>query len=411
MKNTCLFLVCLVWLTSPAAVLAEAADGCVATPEVPGCNGCACEACVCEADAWCCENEWDGLCVSECVEDCAGDFCLANCGNGTCDDDGIETCDTCPADCGCPVGQICEWGECCQPDCTGKQCGYDGCGGSCGECPEGSLCTLENQCEVCTPDCVDMQCGGDGCGGSCGECAEGLFCADGKCVAGGTCEGLCGEGIPGDCYCDEQCDEFGDCCADVCNFCPELPHCSGCTPDCTDKLCSEDNGCGSPCGCEAEMLCCDDGACKAACTDICEPQCVGKACGPDGCSGECGQCLAGTKCAEGVCAVDNGCTDVCVQGEKGCDENTAWICVVGAAGCTVRTETVCGGTLVCQLGACVPGDNTEDPDTDPEPADDSGKGGGGSSGCALGAVPGSLVPLLMLLLGLWPVIRLRRRRG
>jgi hypothetical protein len=36
----------------------------------------------------------------------------------------------------------------CVPDCTGRQCGDDGCGGSCGTCPEGSICDGAGQCII-----------------------------------------------------------------------------------------------------------------------------------------------------------------------------------------------------------------------------------------------------------------------
>jgi hypothetical protein len=32
----------------------------------------------------------------------------------------------------------CPGSSACQPDCNGKQCGDDGCGGSCGTCPGGN---------------------------------------------------------------------------------------------------------------------------------------------------------------------------------------------------------------------------------------------------------------------------------
>ena len=46
--------------------------------------------------------------------------------------------DTCSgASCGgicCTEGQVCYEAACCSPDCEGRECGDDGCGGSCGEC-------------------------------------------------------------------------------------------------------------------------------------------------------------------------------------------------------------------------------------------------------------------------------------
>jgi len=35
----------------------------------------------------------------------------------------------------------------CAPDCAGKECGFDGCMGTCGTCPAGQACTDDGQCE------------------------------------------------------------------------------------------------------------------------------------------------------------------------------------------------------------------------------------------------------------------------
>lgn len=71
----------------------------------------------------------------------------------------------------------------CEPSCEGRECGSDGCQGSCGECSEGQSCIL-GQCEgFCTPNCGNRECGGDGCGGSCGTCTQGA-----SCLPTGVCE-------------------------------------------------------------------------------------------------------------------------------------------------------------------------------------------------------------------------------
>ncbi len=56
--------------------------------------------------------------------------------------------------------------------CAGKQCGEDGCGGSCGTCAAGLTCQ-SGACVACTPSCEGKTCGDDGCGGSCGTCGDG----------------------------------------------------------------------------------------------------------------------------------------------------------------------------------------------------------------------------------------------
>lgn len=56
-------------------------DACCWTSSSPGCAphwSAQTEECVCDADPWCCNNNWDGLCVSEvssvCGESCSGDY-------------------------------------------------------------------------------------------------------------------------------------------------------------------------------------------------------------------------------------------------------------------------------------------------------------------------------------------------
>jgi thiol-disulfide isomerase/thioredoxin len=77
--------------------------------------------------------------------------------------------------------------EVCTPDCTGRQCGDNGCGGSCGSCYNSSgavdpaLCQQDGTC--CTPSCAGKVCGDDGCGSQCGSCGDGLECVSGACQA------------------------------------------------------------------------------------------------------------------------------------------------------------------------------------------------------------------------------------
>ncbi|GMV40003.1 MAG: hypothetical protein AMXMBFR64_17190 [Myxococcales bacterium] len=80
-------------------------DGCTESPW-PGCSGCACEACVCAADSFCCDTAWDAACVTLCALDCQG---CSTCGNGQvepgeeCDDGGEEDGDGCSAECAVEV--------------------------------------------------------------------------------------------------------------------------------------------------------------------------------------------------------------------------------------------------------------------------------------------------------------------
>ena len=70
-------------------------------------------------------------------------------------------------------------GECvdgvcvCEADCVGKNCGDDGCGGSCGQCGAEWQCGSDRRC---FDPCEGKECGNDWRGDSCGECEEGWHC-------------------------------------------------------------------------------------------------------------------------------------------------------------------------------------------------------------------------------------------
>ncbi len=158
----------------------------------------------------------------------------------------------------------------CVPSCSGKSCGDDGCGGSCGLCVWPETCGASGQCE-CKPRCTGKHCGSDGCGGSCGSCGSGTTCnSSGLCV-------------------------------------------SSCTPSCSGKQCGSD-GCGGSCGsCGSGATCqSSTGLCVSSCT----PSCSGKQCGSNGCGGSCGTCPSGSSCdAYGTCQTPvSGCGSVSYEG-------------------------------------------------------------------------------------------------
>ena len=83
----------------------------------------------------------------------------------------------------------------CVSDCGGKECGPDGCGGSCGVCAPGYSCGQGDDGGVCVVDCVewcqDKECGMAGPQGECpcGECGEpGHQCMDVICTQENKCE-------------------------------------------------------------------------------------------------------------------------------------------------------------------------------------------------------------------------------
>ena len=213
----------------------------------------------------------------------------------------------------------------CQPNCAGKQCGSDGCGGICGTCGEGKICdvgtftckcnrncdgttcgddgcggkctcqNLNDTCDEqtktckCTPNCDGKECGEDGCGGKCGTCGSGLFCDNGKCA-----ESKCGEKICGE-------DEFGNPCGgcdykERCSI--DQTQCISCS--CVGRECGSD-GCGGLCGnggCGDGQGCNAEGKC-VPCT------CEGKVCGINECGSYCGNAESGKDgCRDQICSAD-----------------------------------------------------------------------------------------------------------
>ncbi len=75
----------------------------------------------------------------------------------------------------------------CVPNCTGKVCGSNGCGGSCGTCKPNEVC--QGGVCLCVPDCAGRECGPDGCGGTCKPgCPAGVSCLEtGACAKSGPC--------------------------------------------------------------------------------------------------------------------------------------------------------------------------------------------------------------------------------
>lgn len=135
----------------------------------------------------------------------------------------------------------------CIPSCTGKACGSDGCGGSCGSCNSSFFCDASGQCvsTICVPAqnatlpelCGSFVCGtaqNGTCGTvSCGTCAIGTSCNQtaGQCIAAscvpaanatpsGVCgsfvcgtaqNGTCGSVSCGTCTGGASCNQAGQC--------------------------------------------------------------------------------------------------------------------------------------------------------------------------------------------------------
>lgn len=232
--------------------------------------------------------------LAECVPDCDG----KNCGDDGCD-----------GSCGvCVTGEECKDGICVRPpDCEGKNCGPDGSDGSCGVCGGFETCGKTGQCECsfqdcedkccpkdeqctpagcCSPDCLDKQCGDDGCNASCGECEEGRECNDGQCEWKTPCGPIHYAGC-----CDGQTLKF--CQANqfvVEHSCEHNRHCGW-------NVLQDSYTCGTDGG--------EDPSTEfpKTCPDGCDSQCDGMKCGHDECGGTCGQCDSGETCDNGNCVL------------------------------------------------------------------------------------------------------------
>lgn len=252
------------------------------------------------------------------------ELCEPSCSGRECGDDG------CGGSCGkCPqAAPVCNNGTCtipCESDCEGKECGDDGCGASCGDCPAAAPYCVEFLCSVtCNIDCVDKECGDDGCGGSCGTCPTLFECIEGACHCETDCEG-------------KECGADG--CGGRCGTCgTDKPYCvdgvcqEDCTPSCEGVECGDD-GCGGSCGvCDGTGQVCLDGAC------VCEPDCSDAECGSDGCGGSCGDCGCNESCLGGICEFLG-----CAEQECGPDDcgHECGECVAGAQCSEGRCLTVC----------------------------------------------------------------------
>jgi hypothetical protein len=144
-----------------------------------------------------------GACPAD-VQCNQGTCCVPDCDGKNCGDDG------CGGECGACAGE-CVDGVCCVPNCFLKECGDDGCGGVCGLCIGLEDTCAAGQC-VCVPDCVDKDCGSDGCGGNCGTCDDGLACSHEVCGQDGQCVVDTSDCCTG----NDECDDAIECTIDTC---------------------------------------------------------------------------------------------------------------------------------------------------------------------------------------------------
>ena len=147
-----------------------------------------------------------------------------------------------------------------------------------------------------TCGCTGRECGSNGCGGSCGTCGVGLICVAGTCLNSGT--GTCSAAVPD-------------------GTCPFSQICTG------GSCCQPEQACGAVC-CDAASVCVQDASgnrsCASRCTSTSEcPGVPGSRCcmvlnAPGGSTplpyGACGtfaagvnqcRCDTGSDCGSGAC--------------------------------------------------------------------------------------------------------------
>ncbi|MBM4372397.1 MAG: hypothetical protein FJ098_12130, partial [Deltaproteobacteria bacterium] len=366
-----------------------------------------------------CEAPGETTCT--CAEDCGAETC----GNGICCSAAGEDDVTCADDCfvSCwDEPELCfnQSGPCREMD-----CGPEGAceaiwtapdGMECGTGPLGNPMVCVSGVCTCTPDCGGAQCGDDGCGGSCGTCPENWECIHSLCVLEPWCGDFmcngaetyetCPADCPPECDCLEHCDDFQSCTIDACvaghcvhtkveGLCDDWEPCT--TGDvCVDGVCT-----GTPTECSDGNPCTEDGVCLPGygcwfANDLPGPCSDGNACTAgdtcqDGvCTGSPVSCDDGNPCtadsclpvvgcqhvpAAGACDDGNFCTtgDICVEGvcAPGTAVDCSWVSdVCGAPTCNPATgecmvfedgepcdpgasdECMAGGA--CHGGACLP---------------------------------------------------------
>ncbi|MBF0330371.1 MAG: hypothetical protein HQL17_00405 [Candidatus Omnitrophica bacterium] len=237
-----------------------------------------------------CEAGMDCL-AGQCVPHCVPDWQPCECTTAYCSKvrDGVssdkcghtQTCNCYPVT--CPQGQVCNTvgdGLCmaCPSDaCTGKECGSDGCGGSCGTCGDGMTCTGDKCIPLCVPNWTACDCTA-----ACNE---------------GPCTGLASDG----CGHTQTCNNWPVLCT-IGNKCDASGKCVSCPSDgCAGKECGYD-ACGSSCGS------CPTGSCNVSgkCVPFFPPVCGDGTCdsGIENCSNcalDCGTCITPPQCGDGVC--------------------------------------------------------------------------------------------------------------
>ncbi|MCX6747175.1 MAG: MopE-related protein [Candidatus Pacearchaeota archaeon] len=302
----------------------------------------------------------------------------------------------------------------CTPDCAGKQCGDNGCGGSCGTCSSnhGTPSCNSGSCSIaCNAGYGD--CNGDatsdGCeinlldsdNSHCGTCAT--VCTSGKTCVSGTCttscisttevcngldddcDGQVDEGVKNTYYHDGDSDTYGDAghstqaCSPLAGYVSSSSDCNdgnaaihpGATEICTGGL---DEDCDSLIDCADTNQCSGNPACAVCGNERLEgnEQCE-KVSGnfPDCCNTDCSFKAAQVECraSVGACDVVESCTGTnatCpvngfLQSGTSCNDNLfcngAETCN-GAGVCLPGTTVVCNDQNPCTTDSCSNGQSS-----------------------------------------------------
>ncbi|MBM4388626.1 MAG: hypothetical protein FJ088_12865, partial [Deltaproteobacteria bacterium] len=121
-----------------------------------------------------------GAKVADCLNGCENaqcKNCVPDCADKECGDNGCGTpCGTCTG------GKECVNNKCqCKPE-NYKECSgnavywFDSCGNKGSKAQDCQYGCDKGVCKACEPDCSDKECGDDGCGTPCGTCKDGKEC-------------------------------------------------------------------------------------------------------------------------------------------------------------------------------------------------------------------------------------------
>ncbi len=291
-----------------------------------------------------------GQCVG--TECSAGQTNTVSCGSGECANTLKQTCSsgawTPPASTCTPLSP---------PTCSalGYNCGQqsDTCGGTlnCGAASANctaafGTCTATGTkycsngqygaCQATDPrpaNCAGKQCGDDGCGGSCGTCGAGQTCSGGQCVASCANPYFCASPAPAHATLFSQ------------YFCTSPTSCYGCSAGYVNQ--------GGTCACVQQASpyegCTGTTRCSGNTIQSCSANAYGCSYWTDEqtCAITCVTGSGGASC--GSCAKDADCND-----DNPC---TTDACSVAAGTCThadLADGTSCGTNRICSAGQCLP---------------------------------------------------------